>query len=93
MTSLIRGGNWHDNVAAGIMYRDLGDSPSTTWDTVASKCRHLKNSQIIRMVMVSTKMQGLLLITADGGSMEPMQVSHIDVWTIVHSLHSVMSLQ
>ena len=55
MTSLLQGGLWHNVTDVGITFRFITDSPSNLSSYVASMCRHLKYSSIIRISMMSTK--------------------------------------
>ena len=49
------GGWWNHEIHAGAAHRDLLDTPTTSEVNVASKCRHQKQSNIIRIGTMSTK--------------------------------------
>ena len=77
MTNIDQGGRWSNANGVGIMYRYLFDSPTFTTSAVASS--NMKNSQIIRIGRMSTKMQGLLSIMEGMPPMETLQVSHVGI--------------
>ena len=57
MTITACGGNWQEAIWVGIAFRPVNIDPSTSpHSDVASVCRHLKYSSIIRMLMMSTNL-------------------------------------
>ena len=56
MTTVHQSGHWNswnESEAAGLMCRDLYDSPTEAWDIAASS--NIQKYEIIRMFMMSTK--------------------------------------
>ena len=52
----VQGGNWNTwgrSAATGVMCRNMTEYSTNTWDSVASS--NTKNSQIIRIFIMSTK--------------------------------------
>ena len=94
-TICICGGRWgYENYAgntAGLTHRNM-DTPSTEiWNSVASS--NMKNSQIIRMVLMSTKTWCLLASAMGNGTMETRQVSHFEIYMIPLPLQEIMLLR
>ena len=85
------GGGWYSHIEAGIMDRDTFLHSSQVWDPVASS--NMKNSQIIRIITMSTKMSGLSVVVAGNGYSQSGQVLHLDIWTIVHPLYRILLLR
>ena len=78
MTIPVQGAKWTDIIGAGIVCRNIWySSTSDFYDSVASS--NMKNSQIIRMVMMSTKIGSPARFMVDVGKMEAMRVSHDEV--------------
>ena len=65
MTIMSQGGRWDRATWAGATYRYVFDTPTTALVSVASVCRHLKYSLIIRMHMMSTNLWQLSAISVD----------------------------
>ena len=69
MATIVRHGGWYvDGNLSGITCRFMRETPTNTSESVASS--NMKNSQIIRMVLMSTKTWCLLASAMGNGTME-----------------------
>ena len=71
------GGNWSDSNGVGVIYRHLFDSPFYSLDFVASS--NMKNSQIIRIGIMSTKIWQLSRFITVVFPVEAKPVSHVEI--------------
>ena len=91
MTMSAQSGYWCDDIGVGIARRSVIDFPFSLSDTVASS--NMKNSQIIRMVLMSTKTWCLLASAMGNGTMESGEVSHFEIYMIPLPLQEIMLLR
>ena len=77
------GAAWPDQWA-GVFIHNLSTSSSYFSNIVASS--NMKNSQIIRIGTMSTKISQLVPITVELGSLETMQVSYSEICIVLHPL-------
>jgi len=77
VTLVYHGGRWQSATNVGVTYRDTDETPTHVSDTIASS--NMKNSQIIRIFIMSTKILRLLFITVVIGANRAQQVSRNDI--------------
>ena len=83
-TTSIHGVHWIYDTTAGIACRYMVHTPTVAGAIVASMCRHLKYSLIIRIFMMSTKMRGLSCVNVEVTPICPWgTVSHFDLCMII----------
>ena len=86
-----QGARYEDPDYAGIFKRNLNRDEFYSASSVASS--NMKNSHIIRITTMSTKMSGLSVVVAGSGYSQSGQVLHLDIWTIVHPLYLILLLR
>ena len=82
-TTSIHGVHWIYNTTAGIACRYMVHTPTVAGAIVASMCRHLKYSSIIRIYTMSTKIRGPLPVKVDVGVMKTWQVLQLEMCIIL----------
>ena len=81
---------WGINESAGMMCRQ--ENYTHIYSDVFVASSNMKNSLIIRTLMMSTKIWWLLLIVVQIGLMESWQVLHVDLWATLLLLQGLILL-
>ena len=89
-TISVHGGYWNEGEFVGVTRRHMYDNPITLGFFVASS--NMKNSLIIRIIMMSTKAWWLVRCMVDIGSITPLQVSRIEIWVVLLPMYPLMLL-
>ena len=86
-----QGARYEDPDYAGIFKRNLNRDEFYSASSVASS--NMKNSHIIRITTMSTKMSGLFVIAVGNGGGKAEQVLHIEICSIVPLLQRKLLLR
>ena len=89
-TIVSRGGSRDSGIATGVINQLLLNSPTNYIEYAASS--NMKNSQIIRICIMSTKMRRLLPVMVGSVSMRASQVLHAEICVILHPILTVLLL-